>query len=317
MALETGLRTAAAISAVLLVLFGFGGKPAQAQALTVELPPTKLVLLGTGNPNPNPERSGPAVAIVAGGRAYIVDFGPGVVRRAAEAERKLAMPALKAENLGHAFLTHLHSDHTAGFPDLIFTPWVLGRDQPLRLFGPAGTEAMTGHILAAYSEDILNRVNGLQPANDLGWRVQAKDAAPGVVYEDDFIKVEAFPVCHGSWKQAFGYRFTAWDKVIVLSGDTTYCPIIAEMAKGADILLHEVYSQRAFEEFLPDDWQAYHAVSHTSTGDLARIANAAKPKLLVLYHQLFWGDVTEEQMLREIAEDYDGAVVSGKDLDAF
>lgn len=313
-------------SALLLIALGvlaaaFPAGPALAQtpglALEDDRPPTRVVLLGTGNPNPTPERAGPAVAIVAGGRAYIIDFGPGVVRRAAEAAARLAIPALKAENLGFAFLTHLHTDHTAGYPDLIFTPWVMGRDRPLRLFGPKGTEEMTRNIMEAYKEDIIIRINGLEPANNTGWRVNAQDAEPGFVFSDRFVRVEAFPVCHGGWKQAFGYRFTAWDKVIVISGDTTYCPIVAEMARGADILLHEVYSQKAFEEELSADWQAYHAAFHTSTRDLARIAGAARPKLVVLYHQLFWGDVTEQDMLAEIAADYDGAVVSGNDLDVY
>lgn len=307
------------LPAAMLVAFLAGPALAQMPGLAQEdgRSPTKLVLLGTGNPNPTPARSGPAVAIVVGERAYIIDFGPGVVRRATEAARKLALPALEAENLRFAFLTHLHSDHTAGFPDLIFTPWVMGREQPLRLFGPRGTEEMTRNILEAYKEDILIRINGLQPSTERGWQVNAHDAEPGFVFSDRFVRVEAFAVCHGSWDQAFGYRFTTWDKVIVISGDTTYCPVVAEMAKGADILLHEVYSQKAFEKELSADWQAYHRVSHTSTRDLARIAGAARPKLVVLYHQLFWGGVTEEEILAEIAADYDGAVVSGKDLDVF
>lgn len=315
-----GCRAVGALLAAAVLMAGLGNiHSAQAQNLAEadERQPTQVVLLGTGNPNATPERSGPAVAIIAGGRSYIIDFGPGVVRRAAKAAAKLDIPALRAENLGHAFATHLHTDHTAGYPDLIFTPWVLGRDAPLRVFGPPGIEAMTKHILEAYSEDILIRLNGLEPANDSGWRVNAQDSEPGFLFSDRFIRVEAFPVCHGGWKHAFGYRFTTWDKVIVLSGDTTYCPIVAEMAKGADILLHEAYSQRAFEEYLPDEWQTYHKAFHTSAPDLARIANAARPKLLVLYHQLFWGGVTEEEILAEIAVDYDGAVVSGKDLDVF
>ena len=107
---------------------------------------TKVVLLGTGTPNADPDRSGPAVAIVVGEDSYIVDFGPGIVRQAAKASRK-GIEGLKPKNLKRAFLTHLHSDHTIGYPDLIFTPWVLERDEPLKVYGPKGLKEMTEHIL--------------------------------------------------------------------------------------------------------------------------------------------------------------------------
>ena len=109
----------------------------------------QIVLLGTGTPNADPARSGPSVAIVANGCPYLVDFGPGVVRRAAAA-CQAGIQGLAVERLNRAFLTHLHSDHTAGYPDLILTPWVLKRDEPLHAYGPAGLGEMTDHILAAY-----------------------------------------------------------------------------------------------------------------------------------------------------------------------
>ena len=119
---------------------------------------TQVILLGTGTPNADPARSGPATAVVVDGVPYIVDCGPGVVRRAAAA-------GLKASSLGHVFITHLHTDHTLGLPDLIFTCWVLERGQPLQVYGPPGTKRMTDHILAAYDEDIRIRLDGFEPAN--------------------------------------------------------------------------------------------------------------------------------------------------------
>ena len=105
----------------------------------------ELALLGTGNPNPDPLRSGPSLAVLVGERSYLVDFGPGVVRQAAALSPRYggAFPALEAPNLKTAFLTHLHSDHTAGYPDLILTPWVMGRDSPLAVFGPVATRKLT------------------------------------------------------------------------------------------------------------------------------------------------------------------------------
>ena len=165
---------------------------------------TQVVFLGTGTPLPEPERSGPSTAIVAGGTAYLFDAGPGVVRRAMAASR-LGIPALDSVNLHFAFLTHLHSDHTMGLPDLILTPWVMGREAPLELYGPPGTGVMAGSILQTWEEDIERRLNGLQPATPRGYRVNVHEVEPGVVYEDANVTVTAVPVLHGEWA-AFGYR---------------------------------------------------------------------------------------------------------------
>jgi ribonuclease BN (tRNA processing enzyme) len=271
---------------------------------------TKIVLLGTGTPNPDPERFGSALAIVVNERPYLVDFGPGVVRRAASAY-EAGLAALAVPNLNRAFLTHLHSDHTAGYPDLIFTPWVVGRADPLTVYGPAGLQSMTDHILAAYEQDIHERLYGLEPANTTGYQVNVHEIAPGIVYRDEQVTVEAFPVSHGSW-QAFGYTFTTPDRRIVISGDT--CPVesLVQQAAGCDVLIHEVYSATAFARREPE-WQRYHAAVHTSTHQLAELANKTRPGLVILYHQLFWG-VSESDLLAEIRERYDGEIVSGADL---
>jgi ribonuclease BN (tRNA processing enzyme) len=272
-----------------------------------------IVLLGTGTPNADPARSGPSVAVVVDGCPYLVDFGPGVVRRAAQAY-EAGIEGLAVERLNRAFLTHLHSDHTAGYPDLILTPWVLERDEPLHVYGPAGLGGMTEHILAAYRQDIRERIEGLEPANERGFQTIAHQIEPGQVYQDENVRVKAFPVQHSSWA-AFGYRFQTPDRTIVVSGDTAPTETIVEQARGCDVLLHEVYSARRFQS-LPPEWQRYHAHVHTSTHELARIAAEAQPGLLVLYHQLFWG-ASDQDLLDEIAERYSGPVVSGRDLDVY
>ncbi|MEM8486287.1 MAG: MBL fold metallo-hydrolase [Bacteroidota bacterium] len=274
----------------------------------------QLVLLGTGTPNADPDRFGPAVAVVVGDQPYLVDFGPGVVRRAAAAAAA-GVEGLKVENLTRAFLTHLHSDHTTGYADLIFTPWVLERRQPLEVYGPEGLQDMTDHIVAAYSEDIAMRKYGLEPRDDVGYKVLVTELDTGFVYKDDHVRVTPIPVPHSSWPHAFGYKFEAGGKSIVISGDTTPSDALVAACNGCDILVHEVYSAEQFKS-RPAAWQRYHKDSHTSTIELAEIANRAKPGLLVLYHQLFWG-ASEEEMLAEIKAHYDGAVVSGKDLDVY
>lgn len=278
---------------------------------------TRVVMLGTGTPNPDPARSGPAVAIVVNDIPYLVDFGPGVMRRAASLSPAYggAIAGLQAKNFRRAFLTHLHSDHSAGFADLIFTPWIFGRNKPLEVFGPPGISNMASNILMAYREDIRNRVTGFERANDVGWRVNTHDVKEGQVYEDENVSVEAFNVRHGSWKNAFGYRFSTPDKVIVISGDTAPNDNIEKYSRGADILIHEVYSANGIQAS-PEAWREYMRVNHTSGYELAELATRVKPGLLVLNHVLLLG-TTEERMLAEVTEQYDGAVVLADDLDVF
>ena len=169
--------------------------------MEVSMMGTKVILLGTGTPNPEPNRSGPSVAIKVDEEAYIVDFGPGVVRRAIEA-------GLASSHLKRAFLTHLHSDHTVGYPDLILTPAVTDRNAPLEVYGPIGLESMTTHILEAYKEDIRERIAGLEPANQDSYNVRVHEIQrnfSGPIYSDSAVSVEAFPVIHGSWP-SFGFN---------------------------------------------------------------------------------------------------------------
>lgn len=254
------------------------------------------------------------MAIVVDDRSYIVDAGPGVVRRAAAAaERGIA--ALAPHQLRTVFLTHLHTDHTVGLPDLIFTPWVLERDVPLELVGPPGSEAMVGHLLAAFEEDVRIRLDGLEPANPDGHRVNVREVREGLAYDDGLVRVTAIPVLHGSWPVALGYRFDTPDRSIVISGDARYTPAIAEACDGCDVLIHEVYSEAGFAR-RDTVWQAYHSSFHTSSGELAELATLARPRLLILYHQLMWG-TTPSALLEEIRRGWEGQVVYGEDLQVF
>ncbi len=276
---------------------------------------TKVILLGTGTPNPDPQHAGSSVVILVGETPYLIDFGAGIVRQAAKMTPKYGgdYPALEAKNLRRAFLTHLHSDHTIGFPDLLLTPWVLERDVPLEVYGPVGTRNLCNHVVQAYKADIDYRLNGLEPANENGWQVVTREfTGDGIIYSDSLVRVEAFKVVHGSWTNAFGFRFTTADKTIVISGDTRPCENILKYSEGADILIHEVYSYERWtrrNEF----WRAYHAANHTSAHELGELAAKAKPGKLILYHMLFWG-ASETDLLNEIAEYYNGKVIVGHDL---
>jgi len=275
---------------------------------------TYVVMLGTGTPNADPERSGPGVAVVVNGASYLVDAGPGIVRRAAAASQ-MGVDALAPSNLERLFITHLHSDHTVGLPDVIFTPWVLERSEPLELYGPIGSQRMVDHLLAAYQDDIRVRLEGLEPANERGYMVSVQEIEEGLVYEDDNVAITAYAVHHGDWESAFAFRFETADRIVVISGDATKSDAIVEACSGCDVLVHEVYSQVGFERREPE-WQRYHADSHTSSVELADIASRARPTLLVLYHQLHWGE-SDEDLVAEIASLYDGEVVSARDLDIY
>ena len=289
-----------------------GGLSAQDHLITDPRPlTTSVVILGTGNPNPDPDRSGPAVAIVVNGVAYLVDAGAGVMRRA-EAARRAGVAALAADKIGIVFLTHLHSDHTIGLPDVIHTGWVAEREAPLKLFGPSGTAAMAGHLVAAWSADIANRREGFQPHTDNGWQVDATDVTGGVVYRDSNVTVTAIPVPHAGWPVALGYRFETRDRIVVVSGDTRPSEAIVAACNGCDVLVHEVYSTAGFATRTPP-WQKYHADAHTSSEELAALAGRARPRLLVLYHQLYWGK-SDDELLQEVRQRYRGAVVSARDL---
>ncbi|MDA9925314.1 MBL fold metallo-hydrolase [Gammaproteobacteria bacterium] len=275
---------------------------------------TKLIVLGSGTPNPDPNRAGSAYAVVVNETPYLIDFGPGVIRRAASLSPPWGgkIEAMTVKNFEHAFLTHIHSDHSAGLADLLLTPWIMGRDKKLNLYGPKGLEKMASSTLEAFEDDINYRIYGTQPSNKIGYKFNFYLLTEGLIYEDENVSVEAFTVPHGSFDDAYGFRFTTEDKVIVFSGDTGPSKTLEKFAAGADILVHEVYSNAGFLK-KTKDWQLYHQGHHTSTFEVGEIASRAKPKLLLLSHILFWGSTTDE-ILKETQSTYKGEIKIAEDL---
>ena len=275
---------------------------------------TKLIVLGSGTPNPDPNRAGSAYAVVVNETPYLIDFGPGVIRRAASMSPPWGgkIEAMTVKNFEHAFLTHIHSDHSAGLADLLLTPWIMGRDKKLNLYGPKGLEQMASSTLEAFEDDINYRIYGTQPSNKIGYKFNFYLLSEGLIYEDENVSVEAFTVPHGSFDDAYGFRFTTEDKVIVFSGDTGPSKTLEKFAAGADILVHEVYSNAGFLK-KTKDWQIYHQGHHTSTFEVGEIASRAKPKLLLLSHILFWGSSTDE-ILKETQSTYKGEIKIAEDL---
>ena len=183
---------------------------------------TKLFILGTGTPNPNPERMGSSYLVLANDEPYLFDYGTGVVRRIASFSPSWGgeYQALEVENLKFAFLTHIHSDHTLGLADLIITPWIMGRSEPLKIFGPKGAKNMHTNIIKAYQPDIDYRIYGTQPQNNTGYKVIFSELKDKFVYQDENIKVTAFLNDHGDLQESYGFLIETNDKKILISGDT-------------------------------------------------------------------------------------------------
>jgi ribonuclease BN (tRNA processing enzyme) len=253
-------------------------------------PNTRVVVLGTGNPSADPERWGPAA-------------------------EKNGIAALRAKELKIVFITHLHSDHTLGYPDLIFSPWVLGRKEALEAHGPHGLKNMTSHVEKAWMEDVRIRRRGLEQANATGYKVNVHEIGPGVVYRDENVTVTAFSVKHGIWKEAYGYKFETHDRKIVISGDTAPTDEVVKACDGCDVLLHEVFNPHG-EELKEEHWKEYFRTFHTSPAELGEIARRARPKLLVVYHQVL-EKLPEADLVDQVKKEYSGEWVSARDLGVY
>ena len=274
---------------------------------------TTLVMLGTGMPRPDPACFGPATAVMVDGRVFLFDVGAGVMRRMSAAGLSIRGPEA-------VFITHLHSDHTLGYPDLIFTTWVMGRRTKLQAYGPVGLKRMTRHIIAAWKEDIHVRIEGLEQQTKQGYKVAVHEFDAGVVYDKDGVRVTAIPVQHGCWKQAYGFRIDTPDRSIVISGDTQPTQAILEASRGVDVLVHEVYPHT---QVLPElriggeVWPSYMREFHTSDLELGVLAAEAQPKLLVLHHIVRKGNDDEELLASIRAGGFEGEVVVARDLDKY
>lgn len=303
------IQRASALVLIALASASFRSTASQANTKPSSLT-TQIVLLGTGTPGWDPDSSGPATAIVVNGTPYLIDFGPGVVRRAGAAYQK-GVKALLPTNLHVVFLTHRHVDHTVGYSDLIFSPAQDrgARTLPLEVYGPKGLNEMTEHILKAH---MLN-------PDDPRYKVNSHEITPGIVYKDDNVTVKAFHVSHGD-VEAFGFRFETPDRTIVISGDTTPTQSVIDNCQRCDVLIHEAYSMKTYNA-VSEAAQANRRRLHTSTMQLAELAGKAKPGLLILYHRSCLGcgggPNPEGTFLEEIRSAYAGKVVAGHDLDIY
>ena len=279
----------------------------------------RVTLLGTGTPNPRPERFGPSTLVEAGPQKLVFDMGRGVTIRLWQAGVRLG-------GVDAHFLTHFHSDHTVGLPDLWLTGWLQPsygrRAAPFVLHGPAGTRALMDGLQQAFADDI--RIRLIDEKNPpAGIAVQVHEfTAPAVVYERDGVKVSAFVVDHGeAIRPAVGYKIQYGGRSVVLSGDTRLSEEVARQATGADLLIHEVAV--VSPDLLPRSPALQPILAHhTSPQQAGTVFARARPRLAVYSHIVRVGDGTtpppgDADIVRETRKAYAGPLVVGVDLMRF
>jgi ribonuclease Z len=255
-----------------------------------------VTLLGTGTPFPDAERYGSAILVEAGGKRLLFDCGRGAVIRLAEA-------GVKPSQIDGLFLTHLHSDHVVGIPDLWLSGWFLGRDRPLRVWGPPGTRSMSEHLLQAFAFDVRIRESPPESLPAKGVEIDAHEIKQGNIYDDGAVRVSTFVVDHGPVKPAFGYRVDYSGRSVVISGDTKFSQNLVDFAKGTDCLIHVAWNVGARNPTPPS------LRSLASAEDAGRVFAMVRPKLAVIYHYK-----DEEGLADAVHGEYKGRFVIAKDL---
>lgn len=268
----------------------------------------RVTLLGTGCPPPVMNRFGPSTLVEAGNQRLLFDAGRGALQR-------LTALNVRWQDVQGVFLTHLHSDHVVGFPDLWLTGWLIvpGRDVPLRVWGPAGTTRMMSHLEQAYDEDIRIRLTHERVSRD-GVVLRVQDIREGVVFNEGGVKVTAFEVDHAPVKPAFGYRVEYAGRVVVLSGDTRASSNLVRYAQHADLLIHEVFAPDTLQRAGVEPDRAARIVDYHATPQQAgEVFARAKPKLAV-YSHICMPTAADQDLVASTRSIYDGPLEVGEDL---
>jgi len=277
---------------------------------------TRLVLLGTkGGPRVGEAgRSNPATLIMINDVPYLVDCGYGT-------SKQLIAAGVALNLVRYVFITHHHSDHNLDFGPLLYNAWITGQPMRVDAYDPTGMNELARAFFKYQKFDIDVRIvdegrtdpHGLVTAHDV--------TKPGVVMTNDDVKVSACLVRHPPIKQSYAYRFDAKDRSIVISGDTAYAPELAEFAKDADVLVHEVMYLPGIEALLQrlpnaKRLREHLMAAHTLPEEVGKIAAQARVKTLVLSHFVPGDDasITDEQWSAGVRKHFTGRVVVGRDL---
>ena len=268
----------------------------------------RVTLLGTGGVAPVLNRFGASTLVEVGGRKYLFDAGRGSLLR-------LTQVGVGWQAIDGVFLTHLHSDHVVGLPDLMLTGWLVnpGRNRPVRVWGPKGTASMISHLRSAFDFDIRFRQadDGAMPE---GIVVQTHDIAEGVVLRDGDLTITAFEVDHRPVTPAFGYRIDYRGRSVVLSGDTRVSENLIRHSNGVDLLIHEVAVRATFERAgVPPARVSAIMDRHVSPQQAGEIFARTKPKLAV-YSHVAQSTATEQDVIPQTREKYSGPLELGEDL---
>lgn len=295
------LEPGAIASCVLILAATLGPSALPAQ-------PIKVTLLGTGGPLPSIERFGPSTLVEAGGQTFLIDAGRGALQRLAQAD----VPWRKIDGL---LLTHLHSDHVVGLPDLWLTGWLVrpGRDRPLTVWGPRGTSGMLAHLREAFAFDIQMRQSddGASPA---GVQISSVDISDGIVYDSGGVRITAFSVDHAPVEPAFGYRIDYGGRSVVVSGDTRVSENLIRHATGADVLIHEVASRESFVRAgVPEERVGSVIARHVTPEQAGHVFARARPRLAV-YSHIAHATATDDDLIPGTRQEYPGRLEVGVDL---
>jgi ribonuclease Z len=265
-----------------------------------------ILLLGTGNPRPNPNHAGAATAVLAGNKWFLVDAGRGATMRIASTD-------LKYENMRGVFITHLHSDHTAGLPDVFITSWQFGRKtRPLPLYGPDGTKQLADAMLQFFAYDIHIRRDLVERHPAAGARIDTHIVKEGVIYDDGDVRVTAFKEEHPPVEPAYGYRFDSGAQSVVISGDTRPNANLIRFAKRADILVIESYLPGFFERVDTPEVAKKLDAYHTRADQAGQIAASAGVKTLVFTHLMPPG--SDAAFAENARKTFRGKIIVGSDL---
>jgi ribonuclease Z len=281
---------------------------AVAVSAAAQQPHVKVTLLGTGCPPAVMNRFGPSTLVEAGDEKLLFDAGRGALQRLVQLN--VAWQAVQG-----VFLTHLHSDHVVGFPDLWLTGWLIapGRNVLLPVWGPIGTADMMSHLQQAYKYDIGVRIENDRASRD-GAAIRVEEVREGVVYQKDGVRVTAFEVDHAPVKPALGYRIDYAGRSVVLSGDTRVSETLIKHAQGVDLLVHEVFVPETLQRAGIPPERAKNIIDyHTTAEQAGNVFTRTKPKLAV-YSHICMPSATDMDLVAPTRRTYDGPLEIGEDL---